>query len=663
MFGGTGGYPVDFDPNLANGNINDHGLHGAGGGGGFGGHGGSFTGVGEAGIVPNAPGGSAGGSGTAAGGANGGGGGAGTTGTQFGTPGGGGGIGANPPGTNSGNPNNGKDGGFGGGGGGSSGFPLSFGGDGGFGGGGGGGSRLYGGHGGFGGGGGAGASGGNSGGFGGGDATDAVGGGGLAAGGVIFVQGGARVVFAESADLAAGTLETGDVVGVGVGPVNNGQQFANGIYLEGFSASLTFNTEDPTTHAATSQTVSGVIGDDYGSAQAAAYDYSRATLTPGHGGLDKSGAGTLTLTAINTYVGGTNVNAGTLIVDGSIAGSAVDVQSGATLGGHGTTGAVVIRAGGTLAPGNSPGTIHTGDLTFTSGAHFAVQIAGTTAGTGYDQVVVNGAVSLGGASIDLTFLNGFESQIGNSYLLIDNDGIDAVTGQFAQGAYFASGGHVFAVNYSGGDGNDVALICTTTADLSVTTTVSNATPNVGDQITFTITLSNQGPDDATGVQVADLLPAGLTFVSSTSSQGTYTSSTGLWEVGAVSSGGAPTLEITATVVSATSQTNTGTITHADQFDPNTSNDSASAAETPQQADLARDQHGERRDAQRGRRDHLHRHALQSGPRRRPPASQVTDLLPAGADLAFGRIPSQGSYDPSDRIWDVGTLLAPAARRR
>ena len=51
LFGGTGGYPVDFDPNLANGNINDHGLHGAGGGGGFGGHGGSFTGVGEAGIV------------------------------------------------------------------------------------------------------------------------------------------------------------------------------------------------------------------------------------------------------------------------------------------------------------------------------------------------------------------------------------------------------------------------------------------------------------------------------------------------------------------------------------------------------------------------------------------------------------------------------------
>ena len=72
------------------------------------------------------------------------------------------------------------------------------------------------------------------------------------------------------------------------------------------------------------------------------------------------------------------------------------------------------------------------------------------------------------------------------------------------------------------------------ADLSVTKTVSNPTPNVGDKITFTVTLTNPGPDTAAAVEVTDLLPAGVDFVSASPSQGTYNSGTGLWDVGTVS---------------------------------------------------------------------------------------------------------------------------------
>ena len=82
-------------------------------------------------------------------------------------------------------------------------------------------------------------------------------------------------------------------------------------------------------------------------------------------------------------------------------------------------------------------------------------------------------------------------------------------------------------------------------------TVSNATPNVGDQITFTVTLSDNSPGVATGVQVIDLLPAGVSFVAAAPSQGTYDSASGLWTVGTISSGVAQTLNIIGTVVSPT----------------------------------------------------------------------------------------------------------------
>jgi uncharacterized repeat protein (TIGR01451 family) len=137
------------------------------------------------------------------------------------------------------------------------------------------------------------------------------------------------------------------------------------------------------------------------------------------------------------------------------------------------------------------------------------------------------------------------------------------------------------------------------ADVVVVKQVSDPTPNVGDQITFTVTLSNTGPDAATAVQVTDLLPAGVTFVSANPSQGSYDNATGVWDVGTVSPGGPQTLSITATVVSAAAQTNTAAISHADQFDPNTANDSASATETPQQVSLVKFVNGQDADSSTG----------------------------------------------------------------
>jgi autotransporter-associated beta strand protein len=109
--------------------------------------------------------------------------------------------------------------------------------------------------------------------------------------------------------------------------------------------------------------------------------------------LEKIGAGALILAAANTYTGPTTVSAGTLVVNGSIASSAVTVNSGATLSGTGTVGGLTINSGATFAPGNSPGTMTVqGNLAFQSGALYVVQINSSTASS----TNVTGSAALAG---------------------------------------------------------------------------------------------------------------------------------------------------------------------------------------------------------------------------------------------------------------------------
>ena len=69
----------------------------------------------------------------------------------------------------------------------------------------------------------------------------------------------------------------------------------------------------------------------------------------------------------------------------------------------------------------------------------------------------------------------------------------------------------------------------TATDLVIGKTVDNGTPNEGDTVTFTVTVTNSGPAQATNVSIDDVLPAGLTTGSITPSQGTYTAPT--WTIG------------------------------------------------------------------------------------------------------------------------------------
>ena len=88
-------------------------------------------------------------------------------------------------------------------------------------------------------------------------------------------------------------------------------------------------------------------------------------------------------------------------------------------------------------------------------------------------------------------------------------------------------------------------------DLVTVKTLSSAsaTPNEGDTVTFEIEVTNNGPADATGVSLTDLLPTGLTATAAngTVSSGSYDADTGLWTLDPLANDASATLTIEGTV--------------------------------------------------------------------------------------------------------------------
>lgn len=245
--------------------------------------------------------------------------------------------------------------------------------------------------------------------------------------------------------VSSGVLDVPNPASLGSGPVlalggttlqldGNGLTFDNVLTL-GSTGGATL------TILAGSNTWSGSISD----AVTSTINVSAGTLTlsgiiSGSGGLTKVGAGSLIVSALNTYTGGTTVKGG-------------------RLGGGGKIGALQGTSAAIIAPSFMTTQIFTtGKVAFSAGSTFAVMLNGTTAGIDYDQLSATGTVNLAGATLKVNL--GFTPVVGSTFLLIQNDGTDAVVGTFAglkQGAKLLLSGMTFQISYVGGTGNDVVL--------------------------------------------------------------------------------------------------------------------------------------------------------------------------------------------------------------
>ncbi|MFN0128607.1 MAG: beta strand repeat-containing protein [Verrucomicrobiales bacterium] len=292
-----------------------------------------------------------------------------------------------------------------------------------------------------------------------------------------------------------GTLLIGDAVGAAaaVRPLSSGQIADTAAVTVSVTGLLNLSSQP--------ETIGSLAGDGH-------VQVDLSTLTTGGNGADttfsgilsgigttaliKQGGGRMSLTGSNTCSGKCVVNAGNLFIHGVQTSSAATVNAGGFLNGHGQTGAIT-STDGIVAPGSDgvfgPGLarLKCNGATFSSGTGFWLEFAGTDAGTNYSQLEVNGLVSLGNALPKLRMA--FASPIGTQFMIIKNDGADAIIGTFRalpQGATLTStDGTQFTISYTGGTGNDAVITQTSLPpvpvidDSSITTADGPGGPGTG----------------------------------------------------------------------------------------------------------------------------------------------------------------------------------------
>ncbi|NDV42559.1 gliding motility-associated C-terminal domain-containing protein [Flagellimonas sediminis] len=207
------------------------------------------------------------------------------------------------------------------------------------------------------------------------------------------------------------------------------------------------------------------------------------------------------------------------------------------------------------------------------------------------------------------------------------------------------------------------------ADLSLTKSVvgNNLNPYVGSQISFEISVTNSGPDDATNVVVVDQLLSGFSFVSYTATSGTYSSANGFWQVGTLATGTTETLLINVTVNPTGNYTNTSQVIASDAYDPDSTpangvsseDDQGDISVVPEEViDLSLTKTIDKSPPLVSDNVRFTITVANDGPSDAT-SVEVTDLLPSGYTYVSDN--SGGSYDELTGIWAVGTIVNGASQ--
>ena len=214
-------------------------------------------------------------------------------------------------------------------------------------------------------------------------------------------------------------------------------------------------------------------------------------------------------------------------------------------------------------------------------------------------------------------------------------------------------------HYNTDFGENITIAVLPEADLGITKAVNNTAPRHGDSVKFTLTVTNVGPNTAADVTVADVLPSGLLYVSS-SPTGSYdpVTRTVTWSLGEMAVGASRTLEIIATVnTTDVALVNTATVAGS-VYDPYTANNTASVTiGVAPEADLAITKMANQTIVKYLDTVRFTVIVENLGPDTAV-NTRVIDLLPMGLQYVSSTA-TQGSYDPVTGIWTIGDLTSGA----
>ncbi|MCY2940897.1 MAG: hypothetical protein NTV50_04430 [Planctomycetota bacterium] len=249
------------------------------------------------------------------------------------------------------------------------------------------------------------------------------------------------------------TLEGGNFISLGSEIIHDNSS----INLNGGAWDLNNNTE----------TVASLIGSSNILLGAGSLTVSGSTLDnysgiiSGTGNFTRTGSGSTTFLSANTYTGKTFVLGGSLILNANQASDFI--VNGGKLSGSATIGKLEAKSGSV-----SPSLLLSNDISLSGPSVLNITIRGTSPGAGNDQIVTHGTFTLGDAALNIS--GSVNLKTGEELILVNNDGIDPVSGTFkgiANNQIITIQGTSYLFKYDGGDGNDITLTRSNTQFITV----------------------------------------------------------------------------------------------------------------------------------------------------------------------------------------------------